>query len=137
MSARSDSRADYALTIANATLLSGPSAGPVAPVTTPAPSAGAAAKLTIATKSAKLRRLRGRRLPVVLRTTAALTGVKVFIRKGSKVVARGSLRRLATSGRVRVKLGRKVKPGRYVISASGVTTGTAVLKAKRALKLVR
>ncbi len=100
----------------------------------PAPSS---AQLSVRTRSASTRRLKKRTLPVKLSTTAPLTDVKVFLRKGKKIVAKGRLAKLSASGTAKVRLSKKVKPGRYVIAASGRTqsgglaAGSAPLKLKK------
>ena len=100
----------------------------------PAPSS---AQLSIRTRSAKVRKLKKRKLTVKLSTTAPLTNVRVFLRKGKKIVAKGRLAKLSGSGKAKIRLSKKVKPGRYVLAASGRTqsgglaAGSAPFKLKR------
>jgi hypothetical protein len=96
------------------------------PTTLTAPPTTSGPQLTIATRSASLKRLKRRTLPVAVGTTAPVERVKVFLRKGRKVVARASLARLDSVDRVRLKLPKKIRPGKYVLAASaGKAAATA------------
>lgn len=88
----------------------------------PAP-APVAPQLSIATRSASLKKLKKRALVVSLSSTAPVSGVKVFLRKGKKIVAKGALASLDGAGKVTLRLPKSVKPGRYVLAAA--TSGTA------------
>ena len=88
------------------------------PATPPAAPAASAAQLSITTRSASLKKLRKRGLPVALTTTAPLSGVKVMLRKGKKTVAAATLAKLDGSGKVTLRLPKKLKPGKYVLAAS-------------------
>ena len=103
---------------------------PVTPATPgePAPAAPAPASLTVA-KPGKLsaRKLnRARSLTASVAATGPVTGVTAVLKSGKKVVGKGSLASLNGTKKLKLKLTRKLKPGRYVLSVLGKSAGSTV-----------
>jgi hypothetical protein len=111
-----------------------PAAPAVPAVPAPAPAAPSSAQLTIRTRAGSARK---RSLAVALATTAPLTDVQAFLRKGKKVVAKGRMASLAQSGKVTLKLPKKLKPGAYTLAVSAKTQAGGLAAASAPFKLKR
>jgi methionine-rich copper-binding protein CopC len=101
------------------------------PIATAAPlPAAAAPKLTVtAPKLVAKKVAKAKGFSVKLSTTAPLTAVTAQLKKGSKVVGKGSLKSLTGSGTLKVKVAKKLKKGTYTLAftaAGGLKTAVAV-----------
>jgi hypothetical protein len=108
-----------------------PAATAPAPAAAPAPVAAAPGVAVAATKVSA--RKAKRRLSVALSSTGPVANVRVVLRKGSKVVATGTLLELDGKGRLTLKLKKALKAGSYSIAVSvpGGAGATAPLKVTR------
>jgi hypothetical protein len=91
-------------------------------------------------KARSAKRLRkGRSLAVGVTTSAPLHDVSVALTpaRGPKVLGSGRLASLAGSGTVKVKLGKSLKPGRYVLLVGGTDDQGRRVTAKRAFTVTR
>jgi hypothetical protein len=107
-----------------------PPAPGAAPAPTPAPAAAPApaseapaATLGLATKSVLAKKKAFR---LALTSSKPVTGVKVALRKGKKVVAKGALASLNGTGSITLKVKKKLKPGTYVFAATAMDGSRAV-----------
>ena len=67
---------------------------------------------------------KGKRLALTVSPSQPVTSLKLQLRDAkSKVVARGGLKRLKKAGKVRIKLRKALKPGRYTIVATAKAGG--------------
>jgi hypothetical protein len=117
-----------------------PSAAP-APVTaqpTPAPAspAQAPATLTIHTRKASAKRAKGK-LKVALSSDQPVSDVVATLRKGSRKVGSGRLAALDGKARLKVRVARKLKPGRYRLSVTARDARGATVGASAPFKLKR
>jgi hypothetical protein len=78
-------------------------------------------------------------LPVRLAANEPVRDVVVTVRRrdGGPTVAAGSIADLGKAGRVRLRLVRPLRTGRYVVTAEAVTAAGAVLRASASLTLTR
>ncbi|HEX8085794.1 MAG TPA: hypothetical protein VF529_15995 [Solirubrobacteraceae bacterium] len=91
-------------------------------------------------KARSAKRLRkGRSLAVGVTTSAPLHDVSVALTpaRGPRVLGSGRLASLAGSGTVKVKLGKSLKPGRYVLLVGGTDDQGRRVTAKRAFTVTR
>lgn len=82
---------------------------------TPAPSGPTTLPVRIAGRA----RAKGKRLAVKLASTETITDLAAQLRKGSRVLGRGSLARLDGKATLRLKAARKVRKGRYLLDLAG------------------
>jgi hypothetical protein len=101
-------------------------APPAAASSEPAATAAAPAVMTappalqVGLVNAKAKRLaKGKRLTLRLRSAEALTGVAVQVRRGTAVVAKGRLAKLAGTGALKLKLSRALGKGTYTVDIAG------------------
>ena len=73
---------------------------------------------------------------IVITTDRAVTGVKAQLRKGSKLVAKATLAKLTSTGTLKFKLRKPLKPGRYVL-ALVATDGSRTVGLQAPLKVKR
>lgn len=99
-----------------------PAAAPAAPAAAepavaaepaPAPAPAPAVTLGVRTKSVSAKK---RALRLALTSSGPVTGVKLALKKGKRVVGKGSLARLDGKGRATIKLKRRLRPGTYVLA---------------------
>ena len=122
-----------------------PAPGP-APAPAPAPSPGPAPapapaedfELTVTAPKVSARKARkGARVKAGVSVSREVASVEGVLRKGSKVVGRGRLGRLAGSGTLSVKLAKALKAGRYSLTVAArdargvVVTRTVAVTVKR------
>jgi hypothetical protein len=109
------------------------------PSTAPAPQPQPGTTISIATRSASAKKLRkARKLGVSLRSSAPVHDVKVTLKRGSKTLASGKLARMASSGKVTLKLkgkAAKLKPGSYRLIAAATDDQGRPTSAGRTLKV--
>lgn len=99
---------------------------PAAPAAPGAPAAPAAP----ATLSLKAGKLRGKALPVTVSASAPVSDVAATLKRGRKVVAKGSLARVDGTAVMKLKLKGKPRRGRYALKVTAVDAqGQAVSKA--------
>ena len=112
---------------------------PVTPVT-PAPTtttpAATPATLTITTRSASARRAKGT-LKIAVAADQAVSGLVATLRKGSKKLGTGRLATLRGKGTMKVKVSRKLKPGRYSLAITGKDARGTVVGASAPFRLKR
>jgi redox-regulated HSP33 family molecular chaperone len=93
-----------------------------------------ALKVALAKATAK-RMAKGKTLTLRLRSTGALSAVTVQVRKGSKVVGKGTAKQLAGTGAVKVRLSKALGKGRYTVAVTGTDASGAKQTATAALKV--
>lgn len=94
-----------------------PGAPTVPPVVAPAP---AAPKLTAtAPKLVGKKIAKAKSFKVKLKATAPLTAVTGQLKKGAKVLGKGSLKRLGSAGTMKFKVSKKLKKGGYTLVFAG------------------
>lgn len=118
-----------------------------APAAAPAPDAAPAAdsapaappSLTIAAagKLSARKLNRARSLTARVESTGTVRGVKAFLSSGKKIVGKGSLSSLSGKSKVKLKLGRKLKPGRYTLAVAGRSSSGATVPAGVKVKIRR
>ena len=92
-----------------------PPAPPQASPTPPAASDAPVPKLSL-----KAGRLKGRSLPVTIRASAAIGNVRATLRRGKKVVGRGSLAKVDDRAVLKLKLRGRPKRGRHTLKVTAV-----------------
>jgi hypothetical protein len=107
-------------------------AAPTTPATAQPPAAPAAPSVSVAATKVSARKAK-RRLSVALSSTGPVANVRVVLRKGSKVVATGTLLELDGKGKLTLKLKKALKAGSYSIAVSvpGGAGAVAPLKVTR------
>jgi methionine-rich copper-binding protein CopC len=103
------------------------------PAPAPAPAPASAATLGLTTKSVSAKK---KAFKLALTSSGPVTNVQVAIRKGKKVLAKGTLKSLNGKGTATAKAKKKLKPGNYVLAVvakdGARTVGlTAKLKVKK------
>jgi methionine-rich copper-binding protein CopC len=138
---------DASATLGAATGQPGSSAPPADPAPSPLtprpsePSSGSgpgaspepAATLGLKTKAVSAKK---KKLKLAVTSSKPVKNLKLVIKKGKKVVAKGGLKSLASKGTVKLKLKKKLKKGSYVVAMTADDGGRAVglttkLKVKR------
>jgi hypothetical protein len=111
---------------------------PVTPpaVTAPTAAAPAPATVSIATRSASARRAKGK-LKVAIASDQRVTGVVATLAKGTRKVATARLASLSGKRTLKLKLSRRVKPGRYTLSVTAKDQRGAIVGASAPFKLKR
>ena len=131
---------DYAYRgTASLAVASAPVMTPVTPATstpTTTTTAPAPATLTIGTRSASARRAKGT-LKIAVASDQAVSGVVATLRKGTRKLGTGRLATLNGKGTLKVKVSRKLKPGRYSLAITGKDARGTVVGASAPFKLKR
>ena len=96
-----------------------PSPAP-APAAPPAATTPAAADTPPPTVSLKAGKLKGRSLPITIKSSAALANVKAKLLRGKKVVATGSLIKVNGSAVMKLKLKGRAKRGRHKLKLTAM-----------------
>jgi len=96
-----------------------PTDPPPASTTPPPSSQPQPATLSIKAGKPSARKLRrARRLAVRVSTTEPVTDVRVVLARGGKAVGKGALARLDKAATIKLKVGRKIKPGKYSLTVA-------------------
>jgi methionine-rich copper-binding protein CopC len=107
---------------------------PAAPPAAQAPAAAPETKLTV--KPARIK-AKAKKLSVAVTASAPITGVTATLAKGGKKVATGKAARVEGSAKIAVKLAKKLKPGKYLMTVTGTdaqgraVTGQAAVTVRR------
>jgi hypothetical protein len=137
----SDYKAKATLLIPGASAVAPPTTNPPASPQEPGPAQPAAPAPTLTAKAGKAsakKLAKARKLVVKLTTTAPLTKLAAAMRKGSKVLGKGSLASLQSSGKITVKLPKKkLKPGSYKITVQGLDAQGRTVSAVASVKVGR
>jgi hypothetical protein len=114
-----------------------PVMAPVTPVpAAPAPASPPPATLSIGTRSASARRLKGT-LRIAVASDQPVTGVVATLAKGTKKVATARLASLSGKRTLKLKVARRIRPGRYTLSVSAKDERGAIVGASAPFKLKR
>jgi methionine-rich copper-binding protein CopC len=105
-----------------------------APTAAPAPAPAPETKLTV--KPAKIK-AKAKKLAVAVTASAPITGVKATLARGGRKFATGKAARISGSAKIAVKLAKKLKPGKYLMTVTGTdaqgraVTGQAAVTVRR------
>jgi len=118
-----------------------PSPTPAQPSPTPAPAPGSGspaaappskrAGLRVATSRARA----GRSIKVRVRSTGRISRVQAVLRRGKRTVGRGRLSRIDGSATLRLRAGKRLRRGRYVLQLTGRDASGAKVSTRRTLTL--
>jgi methionine-rich copper-binding protein CopC len=118
-------------------LVPAPAAAPApAAPTTSAPAPAPAPQATLTVKPVKLK-AKAKKLTASVSASAPLTGVTATLAKGGKKLATGKAARVEGSAKIAIKLKKKLKPGKYLLTVSGTdaqgraTTGQAAVTVRK------
>lgn len=105
----------------------------------PAQPAQPSPKLTVKAAKASAKKLsKSRKLSVALTTTGPLTKLTAVLRKGKATVAKGSLAKLDSKGRLTLKFAKKkLKKGTYALTVQGLDAQNRTVTAQAKVKVAK